>query len=141
MKIFLVGILIGLSSCALLTFKDPKLKVENVELEKVDSKELVINVKLHVTNHNSFDLEISQIDYRIVINDSAVAASSVVKKYEIPKEGQSTLVVPVKFSTTDLIGSALDILISKKFTYRMAGAIRHKGLTVPFSSEGDLSKK
>ena len=64
-----------------------------------------------------------------------------VKKYEIPKEGQSTLVVPVKFSTTDLIGSALDILISKKFTYRMAGAIRHKGLTVPFSSEGDLSKK
>ncbi len=139
-----VGILslsLGSSSCALLSYKDPELKVENVELERVDPKELLLNVKLNVKNPNTFDLVISQIDYQIVINDSAVAESSVVKKFEVPKEGQAMLVVPVKFNTTDLIGSALEILISKKFTYKMAGAVRHKGMRIPFSSEGDLSKK
>ncbi len=141
MKIILLTGLLFLSSCALMFFKEPELKVENVEIEKVDSKDLIVNVKLHVKNQNSFALEISQIDYQIIINESAVAESSVVKKYEIPKEGETTLIIPVKFSTTDLIGSALEILISKKFNYKMAGVIRHKGMRVPFSSEGDLSKK
>ncbi len=141
MKVILLVGFLFLSSCALLSFKNPELKVESVELERVDSKDLLINVKLHVKNSNSFNLEISQIDYQIIINESAVAQSSVIKKYEIPKEGETTLTVPVKFNTTDLIGSALEILVSKKFSYKMAGVIRHKGMRVPFSSEGDLSKK
>ncbi|MDZ4663009.1 MAG: LEA type 2 family protein [Pseudomonadota bacterium] len=140
-RVFILSLSLGLSSCALLFFKNPELKVESVELERVDSKDLLLNVKLHVKNPNSFNLEISQIDYKIIINESAVADSSVTKKYEIPKEGETTLTLPVKFSTTDLIGSALEILVSKKFSYKMAGVIRHKGMRVPFSSEGDLRKK
>lgn len=141
MKKIVLLLFVGLCSCALFTFKNPELKVERVDLKTVDPKDLILNVTLFVKNPNSFNLEISQIDYKIAINDSAVAESSVVKKFEIPKEGETTLELPVKFSTTDLIGSALDILTSKKFNYKMVGVVRNKGMSVPFSSEGSLSKK
>lgn len=139
-----LGILISLVfSCAVLekydSLKEPKVSISAVDVADVSAKDIALNLKLNIDNPNNLPLKLDKITYALKVSGKDVTSGMIDQHIQIPANGQSDVVVPLKFQYSMLEG-LISGLLKKTLTkdYELNGSAQIGILSIPFTKKGEL---
>lgn len=119
--------------------KDPEVKVVDVKVTDVSAKDLSLDLKLNVNNPNPRSFTIGKIAYGLSLSGDKVTEGVYDKSIEIPAEGATDVVVPLKFKYSSL-QTLVSNLLKKSLTkdYELTGTVDVGILSIPFTQKGTL---
>lgn len=132
------------SGCALLTkdLKDPEVKFMDLSVTDVSADTVDLNLKLNVKNPNDVDLEVNKITYGLSVSGKPATEGVFAKGAKVAANGQSDLVIPLKFKYSTL-GDILKSLLSNNLNreYELKGAVDLGFISIPFTQKGEIKLK
>lgn len=132
----------GLFSCSSLTeklLKDPEVKVTDVIVTDISAKDLSLDLKLNINNPNLLSLKVGKIVYGFNLAGDTVTEGVYDKGIQIPSNGATDVVVPLKFKYNAL-QSLVSNLLNKKLTkdYVFKGTVDLGLISIPFEEKGQI---
>ncbi|RYD81977.1 MAG: hypothetical protein EOP53_04940 [Sphingobacteriales bacterium] len=115
-------------------FKAPKPEILKVHLVKFGLKESIIETTVKLHNPNDMAIATENIYYNFKIGDEKIAEGSIPKDKFLPKEGSTTLTIPITFSlkeAVDEIGIFRKKYEGKNYSMRMYTEIKTESKDVP----------
>lgn len=123
--------------------------VRNVQINDGDSGTVVLTGEADFFNPNNYRIVLKNADIDIIFNGKKITDFK--HDYDFAIEKKASFTIPMEFTFSrkvindNLIGSALNILLGKKLTFRYVGQIRIKawgvGMKVPVDGETNLDFK
>lgn len=135
-------LIFGFSSCSSLTeklLKDPEVKVIDVKVTDISAKDLSLDLKLNINNPNARSFNIGKIVYGLSLSGDQVTEGVYDKGIEVPAEGATDVVVPLKFKYSSL-QTLVSNLLKKSLTkdYELTGTVDVGIFSIPFKQKGTL---
>ena len=141
-----VTALAGLTGCGG-ALKKPTVEVAEVRVADFDRESAQFTVTLKVTNSNSVELTVSDIQAKFTLADQEVGTAQALQpRYTLPASGTVMLPMRVKLDFKTLpaaVSKSALALVSGGLPYRLSGSVTaFNGLiTVPFEKSGDIAKR
>ena len=95
----LIGCAVSFSGCSFFSsgdFRDPSVQLVKVDLIKAKLLQQEFVLYFCVDNPNNFSLELSELNYKVFLNDVPLATGQSYASLNVPGHGQKTLRVPVR---------------------------------------------
>jgi LEA14-like dessication related protein len=104
--------------------KLPRIKIKDVKIKKLGFTEANIVAQVEIDNPNAFDLGLSDMNYKLNINQQTWGQGKISQSSSIPKKGKGTIDIPVTLNLLSM-GPAVYTLLSKKqaFEYHLVGGV------------------
>jgi len=144
-KIFLLGLLFFLPSCASWFYEKPTFTLKEVAVTRISFGEINLLFGIEVQNPNSFDLKLRGLEYRTYIDGQEMGNGRLEKEVLLAKSSSTLVQVPLQTDFKSL-GSSLGFVLSgKDLRYKIEGAAviktRLGTTTIPFSKDGEIKLK
>jgi LEA14-like dessication related protein len=144
-KIFWLGLLFLLPSCASWFYEKPTFTLKEVMVKRISFGEINFLFGIEVQNPNSFDLKLRGFEYRAYIEDQEVGSGRLENEVLIAQKSSTLVQVPLQ-SDLKRIGNSLGLfLLGKDLRYKIEGAAviktRLGTSTIPFSKTGEINLK
>lgn len=129
-----------LFGCSLLTKKleSPKVKVDEVRVNHIQSGKVWLDLILKVKNPNKVDFTVEELQYALEVDEHEVASDIYKEKIKINANQETLATVPIQLKIDDIIRSALTLLTSKSLPYRARGNVKVGPFKIPFDEAGKL---
>lgn len=129
-----------LSGCAtlLLQAEPPEVLVSDVKPLGSTLFEQRLQVDLRVRNPNTFDLDVTGIDFTLSLNDERLARGLANQSVIIPRLGEAILTVKTTTSTLDVFQQLLQLTSGEDIMYQISGVLHVQDMALPFDNEGVL---
>jgi LEA14-like dessication related protein len=119
-KVYLVSLILGLSSC--IAPKSFEIKgVKNVKVEKAGFKENVFYAQLDCFNPNKFGVTLKKLDCDVFVNDQKLTHYLLDAEIDIPSEANFTLPARLEIAFKSILGYGVDIMFNKPFKISIVG--------------------
>lgn len=140
--VFLSTLILAYSSCGSLVekfLKDPEVKVIDVVVRDISTKDISLDLKLNVNNPNPTGFKVGKINYGLSLSGDKVTEGVFAQGVDIPAHGATDVVVPLKFQYSSL-QSLVSNLLKKTLTkdYELNGSVELGFLSIPFTKKGQL---
>jgi len=122
----IVAVLLTAVACSGLVksqFANPVVELKDVRLRGVGLQGGSLDVVLDVFNPNPYRLDASRVTYNLVVDTSHIAQGSVDKLVTLETQKKSEVVLPVTFSTQQLIGAASAMQKTGSVEYTITGEV------------------
>lgn len=149
--LFSLALVLGLAaSCTYLrdlvgmAIKKPKIQLSQIHVTKASLTELDLVISTVVTNTNSFDVNLAEMDYRFFVNNHGLATGSVKDLVTVHAESSTPVDIPLSIRAQEALGLISSALFSgKPLLTRWEMACKFKTtvgiIKVDFSEEKTLS--
>lgn len=129
-----------LSGCAtlLLQAEPPEVLVSDVKPLGSTLFEQRLQVDLRVRNPNTFDLDVTGLDFTLSLNDERLARGLANQSVVIPRLGEAILTVKTTTSTLDVFQQLLQLTSGEDIMYQISGVLHVQDMALPFDNEGVL---
>lgn len=129
--------------CSLLKKKleSPKVKVDEVKVQKVENGRVFLDLVLNVNNPNDVDFTVDNMRYSLHVEDKEVASRSLTDDVKIKKNGSTLTAIPIELKLSDLLSSALTLVSGRKLPYHAEGEVKIGPFKIPFEEKGELTIK
>lgn len=128
-------------------FKEPTVKVEDIELTNINATDLEMEITLLIDNPNPFGVMFEKItaDVSYPKDDEWIPLSHIEKENVDIIPGKSTVVLPVSAKNMDLIKAGFTMLKAREITIKVTGVAQPSffGITpeIPFSETKTIPLK
>jgi LEA14-like dessication related protein len=140
-RLALLGtILITIGACAGLgeVVQEPRLHFQKVTPTAFSLGGARFNFDFEVTNPNPLGLHLSQVTYRLALNQRPLINGEVDKGIALPARGSAPLSIPLNLAFKDLAAAVGDIGNTPKLPYQLSGKVFIGPLAIPYTVKGDL---
>lgn len=104
--------------------KLPAIRIKNIELKNLSLMAAEVVAQVEIDNPNAFDLGLSDLDYRLNVNQQAWGQGSIDQSSTIPKKGKGTIAIPMKLNLTSMGQTAYRMLSSRQpLEYQLQGGV------------------
>ena len=142
-KIFLLGLLLLLPSCAGWFFEKPTFSLKEVAVTSISLKEINFLFGIEVENPNPFDLKLRGLEYKAYLADQEVGNGRLEKEVLIAKSSSTLVQIPLQTDLKSLSNPLGLFLSGKDLRYKIEGAAvitaRLGTTTLPFSKSGEIN--
>ena len=142
-KIFLLGLLFLLPSCAGWFFEKPTFSLKEVAVTSISLKEINFLFGIEVENPNPFDLKLRGLEYKAYLADQEVGNGRLEKEVLIAKSSSTLVQIPLQTDLKSLSNPLGLFLSGKDLRYKIEGAAvitaRLGTTTLPFSKSGEIN--
>jgi LEA14-like dessication related protein len=114
---------VGCSSFIRNQFANPVVELKDVRLRGIGLQGGSLDVVLDVFNPNPYRLDASRLTYQLMVDTSRIAEGSIDKLVTLETQKKSEIVLPVKFSTQQLIGAASAMQKTGSVDYTVTGEV------------------
>lgn len=118
--------------------EQPKLSVQNIQLQDISLTQGTAVVTLNVFNPNAFPLPLEGVEYGLRLNGSPVASGTQNQPMHIGAQQQVPLQIPVKLNFSELAKLVPNAIQSKRVDYDLSGAVRLPLVKIPFHRQGGV---
>ena len=121
-----VAVLLAAVGCSRLIrnqFANPVIELKDVRLRGIGLQGGSLDVVLDVFNPNPYRLDASRLTYRLMVDTSNVAEGSIDQRVTLETQKKSEIILPVTFSTKQLIGAASALQKSGSVDYTVTGEV------------------
>jgi LEA14-like dessication related protein len=102
----------------------PEVKIRNVKVVDLGFTSADILARVEIINPNGFDLGISDLNYRLNIDEQKWGQGSIRQMKSIPKKGRGTIDIPVNLDLSAMGSTALKLLQDKStLKYQLKGDV------------------
>ncbi len=124
----LIGCAVSFSGCSFFSsgdFRDPSVQLVKVDLIKAKLLQQEFVLYFCVDNPNNFSLELSELNYKVFLNDVPLATGQSYASLNVPGHGQKTLRVPVRTNLWRHLKQVVRMLEKpdKPIPYRFEGEV------------------
>lgn len=91
-----------------------------------------------VANPNPLGLNLSQVTYRLALNEHPLVNGEVSEGIALPARGSAPLTIPVSLNFKDLLAAVGSIGESPKLPYQLSGKVFVGPLAIPYNVNGEL---
>jgi LEA14-like dessication related protein len=139
-KLLLLILTFTLTGCGLIGKKldPPKVKVQEVKINKVESGKVWLDLILSVQNPNNIDFTVDSLEYTLEVDSKKVISDKHTEDIKISANQVSLAAIPLQLKIEDIISSALTLLVSKTLPYRASGNVKVGPFKIPFNEGGKL---
>lgn len=133
----IVGTMFFISCSSLM--KDPQVNITHVDVADISSQDITLNLNINIINPNGIPISLKKVNYALNMSGKKVTEGIFDQAVKIPANGQSDVVVPVKFkfnSFGDLVAGFLNKSASKE--YELTGTADLGIISVPFTKKGEI---
>ena len=127
LKISILVLLIGLSSCAVLdqivSMQAPKARVSDVKLGAISFDALTLNLDVAVNNPNSVGINLAGFDYDLKISNNSLVQGNQSNGLAIASLQESNLQVPVTINYQELYAAVKAVLQEDSTAYQVSMGI------------------
>ena len=120
---FLVAGMVGCSGFVRSQFANPVVELKDVRLRGIGLQGGSIDVVLDVFNPNPYRLDASRVTYKLSVDTTQIAEGAVNKLVTLETQRKSEVVLPVTFSTQQIIGAASALQKTGSVDYTIAGEV------------------
>ena len=130
----------GCSSLVRSQFANPVVELKDVRLRGIGLQGGSLDVVLDVYNPNPYRLDASRLTYKLTVDTAQIAEGEVTKLVTLETQKKTEVVLPVKFSTQQIIGAANAMQKTGSVEYTVAGevtvATQFGNFTRPYQGKG-----
>ncbi len=132
--------LLSFVSCSSLKkiVEPPKVKLEDVKVNKMAISGIELDIVLEVLNPNNIDFDVKNLTYSLDVNDKQVTSGKLKEKVLVKGKEKTLVSVPLTLKYTDILSSALMLLKQEGMPYRVKGSAEIGPFTIPFDDTGTL---
>jgi len=142
-KIFLVGLLFLLPSCAGWFLEKPTFTLKEVVVKRISFGDINFLFGIEVHNPNRFDLKLREFEYKAYIEDQEVGNGRLEKEVLIAQSSSTLIQVPLQSDIRKMGNSLGLVLLGKDLRYKIEGVAviktRLGTSTIPFSKDGKIN--
>ncbi len=144
-KIFLLGLLFLLPTCASWFFEKPTFSLKEVAITSISLREIDFLFGIEVQNPNPFDLKLRGLEYKGYLAGQEVGNGRLEKEVLIAKSSSTLVQIPLQTDLKSLANLLGVFLSGKDLEYKIEGAAvitaRWGTTTIPFSKSGEINIK
>jgi LEA14-like dessication related protein len=132
--------LVSIGGCAELgeIVQEPQLRFQRVTPTAFSLGGAGFNFDFEVTNPNPLGLRLSQVTYRLALNQRPLISGEVAEGIALPAHGSAPLSIPLSLAFKDLVAAVGEIGTSPNLPYQLSGKVFVGPLAIPYSVKGDL---
>ena len=104
-------------------FANPVVELKDVRVRGIGVQGGALDVVLDVFNPNPYRLDASRVTYKLLVDTSHIAEGIVDKLVTLETQKKSEVVLPVTFSTKQLIGAASAMQKTGSVEYSISGEV------------------
>jgi LEA14-like dessication related protein len=131
---------IGCSTLGKAAFKEPVVNLKKVELRGVGLTGGTLDVLLSVHNPNGYQLDATQLRYKVAMAGDTIADGVVNSKFVVRSNDSSDVTIPVNFTYAGLGAAGRSLMNTGAVNYRVSGDVTVGSpigsFVVPYSSSG-----
>lgn len=116
----------------------PKVKLEDVKVNKMAITGVELDIILEVMNPNNIDFDVKNLTYTLDVNDKLVTSGKFKEKVLVKAKDKTLVAVPLILKYSDILSSALLFLKQEGIPYRVRGSAEIGPFTIPFDDNGIL---
>lgn len=116
----------------------PKVKLENVKVNKMAASGVDLDIILEVINPNNIDFDVKNLTYTLDVNDKTVTSGKLREKVLVKSKETTLVSVPLTLKYSDILSSALLYFQKEGMPYRVKGSVEIGPFTIPFDDDGSL---
>lgn len=136
--IFLLG------SCSALlkkVVKDPKIKIERVDVKDATLVGANLIFVLEVMNPNDYEIKVDQVQYKVFLGDRYFAEAQSHQQITVAASASTQVELPLPIVYSQLMQGMVGLLSGKSLSYRVEGTVKLNflGLSIPFDETGKVS--
>ena len=129
--------------------KKPSVAVTNVAIENLSLTGAALTVEMEVDNPNAFGVDLTTLDYNLLVNGKSWLATKATNVAKLPEKGSTKMSVPVRLSFADM-GTALyqTLTQTKPMDYQLNGNMTLdttlpllKNVQLPFNRLGSFQTR
>ncbi|MAY84320.1 MAG: hypothetical protein CMP59_09340 [Flavobacteriales bacterium] len=124
-------VLLGFSSC--IKIEDVEIKeIRSVKLLEYSEEGLTVESEIQINNPNSYDIEVTQSEFKVQVNEYAIGDAKIISDLKIPESSSDFHTVKLRSSHKDLKSTAIPHLIAitasgkDKLDFKVDGFIEGK---------------
>ena len=129
--------------------KLPDIRIKNIQLKNLSLMAAEIVAQVEVDNPNAFDLGLSDLNYRLKVNQQSWGQGSITRSSTIPQKGRGVVEIPVKLDMASMGQTAYRMLLNRQpLDYQLTGGITLdtgidmlRNYTMPLDIQGTASLK
>ena len=119
----------------------PKVKLQDVSINKLSMINADLEILLSVQNPNNIDLDVKNLRYALDINSKTLTSGTLKDKILVRKKETTIVSVPLRILYKDILSSALLLLNRDGMPYRVQGSVEVGPFTIPFDETGTLKSE
>ena len=138
-----VAVIIGTAACAgylRSEFGTPVVELRDVRIKGIGLQGGSLDLVLDVYNPNNYRLDASRITYALLVDTTSIAAGEITKLVTLETKKKSEVILPVTFTTRELLGAAAIITRMGSVDYTVKGELTVAtpigNFTRPYSGKG-----
>ena len=126
-----------LISCSNLV-KDPKIKLERVDVTDANVQGANLNFILEVENPNNYEIKVDEVQYKVFLGDQFFASAKTPKPVTVAASSKTQVSLPLPIQFSQLLGGIGNLLTGKSLNYKVQGQAKLSflGLNIPFDENG-----
>lgn len=121
--------------------EQPKVSIENIQVQEISLTQGTAVVTLNVSNPNAFPIPLQGIEYGLTLNGRQVASGDQTQNVTLAARQNVPVQIPVKLDFTEILRLAPDAIRSRTVAYNLSGAVRLPFVKVPFQRQGGVGVK
>lgn len=131
-----------LSGCSLFKngVKSPKIKLEEVQVDKLALSQAHLRVVLNIQNPNDIDFDVKNLTYTLKVNSKEITSAKFKEKVLVAANKTTSVSLPITVKYTDIMTSALKLLNKEGLPYGIEGSLEVGPFTIPFDKAGTLKE-
>ena len=125
-RVLTAAVLLAAAGCSSLIrnqFANPVIELKDVRLRGIGLQGGSLDVVLDVFNPNPYRLDASRVTYNLMVDTSHIAHGSIDRLVTLETQKKSEVVLPVQFSTQQLIGAASAMQKTGSVDYTVSGEV------------------
>jgi LEA14-like dessication related protein len=104
--------------------KAPKISVKDIKIKNISFTTAQLVAHVEVNNPNDFNLDISDFNYQLKINQQNWGQGKITQANRIPKNAKTTIAIPVELNLLNAGKSVYNMLINKaSIEYQLTGDV------------------
>jgi LEA14-like dessication related protein len=118
----LVALLLALASCS--SIEEPVVTITGVEVHGISTEGLALDLLVDVENPNSFGADISELTYRVLLDDTKVAEGLQDDTVAVPAESTVEVKIPFTIVWSGMDEGVTKLLDGEEHDWRLDGRVR-----------------
>lgn len=119
-------------------WEDPKIALQEVNVEKAGLTEATLVFQFLVENPNSKTIKVDKVDYALSVRGKSLTQGVLEKGLEVGAKSSLMVPLPVRVKYSDVFESLASLLKDEMLPYQMEGKVKMGLFSIPFKKQGEV---
>lgn len=120
--------------------KEPKIKLERVDVRETNLSGAKLAFVLEVQNPNDYEIKVDQVDYKVFLGEDFFAEAKTPNAVSVAANKTQQVELPLPIEYSKVLNGLQGLLLGETVSYRVEGKVKlaFLGLNIPFDEKGKL---